>query len=96
MKRTERAPRDLACRVLCTGTVEVAMLSFTPEMPGRLTLAELEVALAVVRGLSNAAIAKSRGASVRTVANQLAAIMKKLSVSSRAELAARFSLAELT
>ncbi len=71
------------------------LLSFTPARPSVLTEAESEVALAVARGLSNAAIAAERGAAVRTVANQVAAVMKKLGVSSRVELATAFSVADL-
>lgn len=51
-----------------------------------LTKAEREVALLAVRGLSNAAIAKQRRCAVRTVANQLQSIYRKLGVGSRAEL----------
>ena len=53
-----------------------------------LTKAEREVALLAVRGLSNAAIAKQRRCAVRTVANQLQSIYRKLGVGSRAELGA--------
>lgn len=70
------------------------MLSFTPKPRTKLTEAERDVALAVARGLSNAEIAKGRGASPRTIANQVAAIMKKLGVSSRVELAAQFGAAD--
>ena len=49
--------------------------------------AERDVALDAVAGMSNAAIAKKRKRAVRTVANQLAAIYRKLGVGSRAELA---------
>jgi len=52
-----------------------------------LTDAERAVALHAVAGLSNAAIAKRRKSSARTVANQLASIYRKLGVGSRAELA---------
>ena len=83
-------PIDLSCRVLRSGDAEVALLSFTPKLPARLTEAERDVALAVARGSSNAQIGKDRHVSARTVANQVAAIMRKLRISSRAELAARF------
>ena len=73
----------------------MALLSFTPARRCALTEAESAVALAVVRGLSNAAIADERGAAVRTVANQVAAIMKKLGVSSRVQVATAFSVADL-
>jgi DNA-binding CsgD family transcriptional regulator len=54
-----------------------------------LTQAEREVARLVADGSSNQAIATKRGARPRTVANQLAAIYRKLAVSSRSELVAR-------
>lgn len=54
-----------------------------------LSAAEREVANDAAAGLSNAAIAKMRSRSPRTIANQLASIFRKLGVSSRAELAAR-------
>jgi DNA-binding CsgD family transcriptional regulator len=54
-----------------------------------LTQAEREVARLVADGCSNRAIAARRGARPRTVANQLAAIYRKLAVSSRSELVAR-------
>lgn len=53
-----------------------------------LTRAELEVALAAASGATNRAIASARRTSERTVANQLAAIYRKLSIASRGELAA--------
>lgn len=60
-----------------------------------LTLAERQVVAQVLRGRSNAAIARARRTSSRTVANQLAAIYRKLGVSSRWELAARRSFAHV-
>lgn len=53
-----------------------------------LTRAEREIASLVVKGLSNASIARARAVSARTVANQLAAIYRKLRVGSRVELVA--------
>jgi DNA-binding NarL/FixJ family response regulator len=79
---------------LRTGDTEVALLSFTPKRKKGLTSAERDVALAVARGLSNAQIGAERQASPRTIANQVAAIMRKLGVSSRAELAARVGAAD--
>ncbi len=72
---------------------ERLVVASTPVEPLRaplatLTKAEREVALLVLRGLSNAAIAKQRRCAVRTVANQLQAIYRKLGVGSRAELGA--------
>jgi DNA-binding CsgD family transcriptional regulator len=57
--------------------------------PLGLTPAEREVLAHLVRGDSNAAIAEARRTRTRTVANQIAAIFRKLGVHSRAELIAR-------
>lgn len=53
-----------------------------------LSPAEREVAALAREGLSNAEIARARGVAVRTIANQLASIFRKLGVGSRVELAA--------
>lgn len=53
----------------------------------RFSEAEQEVARRVCAGLSNAEIAAARGTSVRTVANQLASLLKRAGVESRVELA---------
>jgi len=52
-----------------------------------LTPSEKEILTDVARGRSNAAIARARGTSVRTVANQIAGLFRKIGASSRAELA---------
>ena len=57
------------------------------EVPTALSTAEQEVVQLVLEGMSNREIARHRGTSVRTAANQLASIYRKLNVSSRAELA---------
>jgi DNA-binding NarL/FixJ family response regulator len=46
----------------------------------------------LLEGKRNADIARERGTSVRTVANQVAAIFRKLKVRSRAELVATAAL----
>ena len=51
-----------------------------------LTEAEISVVHDVLAGLSNAEIGDKRGTALRTVANQVAAIFRKLGVSSRLEL----------
>jgi len=60
-------------------------------LPACLTEAEREVVALVLEGRSNQEIADARGARYRTVANQLAAIYKKLRVASRTELIATLS-----
>jgi DNA-binding NarL/FixJ family response regulator len=62
----------------------------TPARAARLTVAEYDVVEHVLRGASNAAIAKARRTSTHTVANQLRAIFAKLHVESRTELARAF------
>ena len=57
----------------------------------KLTDAERSVALLSTEGLSSTDIAKRRGCSVRTVANHLSSIYKKLGISSREQLVSRLS-----
>jgi len=60
-----------------------------PAAVPQLTPAEREVLEDVIRGGSNREIAARRRASVRTVANQVAGLLKKLGAASRLELAAK-------
>lgn len=69
-------------------SVPVADATAMPE----LTPVEREVATLAAAGLSNAGIGRCRGTSERTVANQMASILRKLRVGSRYELPARLSL----
>jgi DNA-binding NarL/FixJ family response regulator len=76
------------------GDDEIAVLSvplIEPELPATLTTAERAVVELILRGCSNAEIAKARGTASRTVANQVASIFRKLGVSSRAELIGKLS-----
>lgn len=61
------------------------------ELPDSLTDAEKEVVALVAQGLSNEEIGKARGRSARTIANQLAAVYRKLGVFSRTELLAKLT-----
>lgn len=54
-----------------------------------LTPAEREVLDGVIHGHSNRQIANQRGTSIHTVANQIAALLKKLCAGSRSELSAK-------
>jgi DNA-binding CsgD family transcriptional regulator len=68
---------------------EFAVVSFPLDVESdALTPAEREVATLAVAGKSNAEIARACGTALRTVANQLASLFRKLRVGSRAELAA--------
>jgi DNA-binding NarL/FixJ family response regulator len=58
-----------------------------------LTKAEEAVLRLLLAGHGNGAIARKRSVSARTVANQVAAIFRKLGVCSRIELAARCAAA---
>lgn len=82
---------DLRVATLRIEGLEVAVLSFpiASRSAPALTRAERDVARRLLAGEKMATIAKARGTAVRTVANQIASIYKKLGVNSRAELAAR-------
>lgn len=69
------------CRLKVIATSE-------PARAIELTRGEREVAMLAASGLSNLDVALLRRRSVRTIANQLASVFRKLSVTSRAELAA--------
>ena len=60
-----------------------------PAEPAQLTLAERDVLRGILRGESNATIAERRGTKTGTVANQVAALFRRLGVRSRAELLGR-------
>jgi len=57
-----------------------------------LSEAEASVARLAADGRSNAEIADARGTSVRTVANQMAAVLRKLRMGSRHELMVRLAV----
>ena len=86
-------PNDLRGHVFEVEGRRVAVLTFDRprRWAGDLTESEYEVAVFVLSGRTNAEIASARNVSVRTIANQVAGIFRKLGVSSRGELVARFS-----
>jgi DNA-binding NarL/FixJ family response regulator len=59
-----------------------------------LSPAELEIARALARGANNAKIARKRGTSQRTVANQVGSLMRRLGVQSRTQVATKMALAD--
>jgi DNA-binding NarL/FixJ family response regulator len=78
--------------LLAAGEPLTVLMRSAPERASApLSRAELEVAGLACRGRSDAEIAAQRGASSRTVENQLHAIYRKLGIHSRTELAARLS-----
>lgn len=70
------------------GTEYVRLAIPLAPLPEKLTAAEREVVTLILDGKSNAAIAKARGVAVRTVANQVASILRKMRVGSRSALLA--------
>ena len=87
-----RARKDLVAAEFKLGDNEYAFVSFDlipSALLSSLSAAEREVVVAALAGRSYAQIARERGCSRNTVANQLSAAYRKLGVSSRAELAAR-------
>ena len=88
------APADtIRCRRLLFGKSHIVALSHdTASEWGRaLSDAEKRVVAAVLRGYTNREIAAIRGRSVRTIVNQLASALEKLSVRSRRELLSRLT-----
>ena len=89
------APEDLEAYSFGIGSDSYVVLTF-PASEGRpgptgdgLTSSECAVLVLVLGGHSNAEIARARGTSIRTIANQVAAVYQKLGVGSRRELGAR-------
>jgi DNA-binding NarL/FixJ family response regulator len=83
------SPRRLAVELV---DEEFAIFSWEEAPPPAvpLTEAERDVLNRVASGASNAAIAKARKSSVRTVANQVASLLRKLGADSRYDLIRRF------
>jgi DNA-binding CsgD family transcriptional regulator len=89
---TLASPQALRASELRVGDDEYVVLSYplaAPGVPLGLSKAEHEVAAALIAGESYAQIASRRSTAIRTVANQVASIFRKLGVSSRLELAVR-------
>jgi DNA-binding CsgD family transcriptional regulator len=89
------APAELEAVHLDAPCEELVLLSW-PVRPaalvaGELTAAEAAVMALAAAGLANEEIARARGRSPRTVANQLASAYRKLGVGSRSELVARLA-----
>jgi DNA-binding CsgD family transcriptional regulator len=88
-------PGMIEMRQLQIGGVELVVLSFAAipaELPADLSAAEREVLRGLLQGETNAQVAARRQTAVRTAANQVASIFRKIGVTSRAELAARLLL----
>jgi DNA-binding NarL/FixJ family response regulator len=85
-------PAGLRAARLMVGTREFLVLSVPNDDPLRdLTSAERQIAERIALGMSNAELARHRGTSERTIANQVRAILRKTGVRSRSELTARLA-----
>jgi len=87
-------PKGLAVETFTADGEEFLVFSWEDEPPSQpleLTVAERDVLARVVRGDSNAAIARARSTSARTVANQIASLLRKTSAASRFDLIRRFA-----
>lgn len=91
-KRPTAPPHGLIVERLRVGSEEMLVFEWSGarEDVAGLTDAERDVLARVVRGDSNAAIAKARKTSVRTVANQVASLLRKTSSKSRYDLIRRY------
>jgi DNA-binding NarL/FixJ family response regulator len=92
---TDRCPFDgpagLTVSSLEIDGDEFVLFEWSVATPSReLTLAERHVLDLVTSGASNAEIARQRGTSARTVANQVASLLGKLNARSRYDLIRRF------
>jgi DNA-binding CsgD family transcriptional regulator len=88
-----RVPPELEIYTFHVEGDAFALCSYEAIAPARvaaLTPAERAVVAGVLDGKSNRDIARARGVSTRTVANQVASAFDKLGVRSRGELAARW------
>lgn len=88
-------PSRIETRRVQIGGVDLVVLSFPAapaNLPADLSAAEREVLRWLLQGETNAQVAARRQTAVRTAANQVASIFRKIGVTSRAELAARLCL----
>ena len=88
MSAKEQCDESSKVQLSRVGSLIVVSAAARP-LPNCLSACEREVVEAVLAGDSNQDIARQRGTSVKTVANQLYRVYRKLRVNSRAELAAR-------
>jgi DNA-binding NarL/FixJ family response regulator len=92
MSTVWRAQRRLAARHGCSSRVDLIARLCGAGGPRRidapLTSAERALVDLLFTGATNHAMASSRGVSVRTIANQLARLYRRLGIHSRGELAA--------
>ena len=81
--------RSVFAELRSTGSADVVSVRRPEYLLGGITDAERQVAGCLLEGLPYAEIAKRRGVSTRTIANQLSAVFRGLHVSGRFELIRR-------
>jgi DNA-binding CsgD family transcriptional regulator len=89
-----RPPRGLVVDQLSVDGEELLVFEWSsepPAPPAGLSAAEADVLARLARGQSNAEIAKARETSARTVANQVASLLRKTGAASRFELIRRYA-----
>ena len=88
---TPPAPEGLSAERFTVDGIEFVAFSWQSSADlSSLTAAEQIIFQHLLDGESNDTIGRARGCSVRTVANQVASILRKLHVGSRYELIARY------
>jgi DNA-binding NarL/FixJ family response regulator len=87
------APEKLMVERLTEGGDELAIFTWEPKSADASSLSpsEREVLERVAEGASNAEIARERSTAVRTIANQVASILRKTGCASRFDLIRRFA-----
>lgn len=106
-KLTSRAPLVLVMAAHASAGFALPLARLEPDIDGvhwwvrvrladsdarlRLTGVERDVLCLVARGMDHSAMARARGTSPRTIANQLGSVFRKFGVSGRAELLAKIS-----
>ena len=91
--RGARAPNGLVVERVDAGGEQLLVFGWSTSRnePPPLSPAEAEVLALVVEGKSNKQIAKARKTSERTIANQVASLLRKTCASSRFELIRRYA-----
>src|SRR5689334_9686404 len=93
VRKAARPPRGLVVERLVATDDEILVFSWSGSgaaLP-RLSTAEAAVFAMILQGASNAEIASRRKTSVRTVANQVASLLRKTGAQSRFELISRYA-----
>lgn len=89
--RASGVSQDTRVTIFTCGAETFAVLSLPTvslPLPDALSAAEQDICQLLLTGASNAEIAERRGTKVRTIANQVASILRKLGAASRSELPA--------